>query len=264
MSRYTVQATWEDVPHLTRQQKDDMWGALLPYQRDARSKGIPSLGAGAIYPVAEADILTEAIEIQPWWRRVYSMDVGWNRTAAVWGAIDPESDVLYIYSEHYRGQAEPAVHAQGIRSRGEWIPGVIDPAARGRSQVDGTQLLHLYMQLGLKLTLADNSVESGIYEVWSRMSSGRLKIFRSCVNTWAELRLYRRDEKGKIVKENDHLMDCLRYLVVSGLRIAAQDPLALQKTFGNKAMHQTEYHPYGQNPKVAGEPRFDADYKPYG
>jgi len=29
-----------------------------------------------------------------------------------------------------------------------------------------------------------------------------------------EIRLYRRDEKGKIVKENDHLMDGFRYAIM--------------------------------------------------
>jgi hypothetical protein len=32
-----------------------------------------------------------------------------------------------------------------------------------------------------------------------------------------EYRLYRRDEKGRIVKANDHLMDATRYAVRSGL-----------------------------------------------
>ncbi len=57
-----------------------------------------------------------------------------ERTAAVWGAWDRDDDVLYVYSEHYRGQAEPVIHAESIRSRGQWIPGVIDPASRGRGR----------------------------------------------------------------------------------------------------------------------------------
>ena len=80
------------------------------------------------------------------------------------------------------------------------IPGVIDPAARGRSQHDGEQLLDIYKQLGLKLTVADNGVESGIYSVWERLSSGRLKIFGNMQNLLAEMRIYRRNEKGAVVK----------------------------------------------------------------
>jgi hypothetical protein len=39
--------------------------------------------------------------------------------------------------------------------------------------------------------------------------------------------MYRRDEKGRIVKENDHLMDCMRYLVRSGIRVACVQPVAM-------------------------------------
>ncbi len=45
------------------------------------------------------------------------------------------------------------------------------------------------------------------------MSAGRLKVFDSCGAWFEEFRLYRRDEKGRIVKQHDHLMDCTRYLV---------------------------------------------------
>jgi hypothetical protein len=73
-------------------------------------------------------------------------------------------------------------------------------------------LLNDYRQLGLHLTLADNGVESGLYGVWNRMSTGRLKVFRSMSNWLQEFRLYRRDEKGHVVKANDHEMDATRYL----------------------------------------------------
>ena len=90
---------------------------------------------------------------------------------------------------------------------------------------DGTKLsVDAYKKLGLNLEFADNSVEAGIYEVWQRLSTGRLKIFRSCTNTLAEYRVYRRDEKGRIVKVNDHLMDCIRYLCVSGIKRAITKP----------------------------------------
>ena len=46
------------------------------------------------------------------------MDVGWNRTAAVWGATDPGSGRIILYDEHYRGQGEPASHAEAIKARG--------------------------------------------------------------------------------------------------------------------------------------------------
>lgn len=221
MSKYVVMATWDDVPHLSQETKDELWSTLPPHERDARSKGIPQLGSGAIYPVPESDIVIEPFEIPPYWPLAYALDVGWNRTAALWGAWDRQSDVVYFWSEYYRGQAEPALHAEAIRSRGEWIPGVIDPASRGRSQTDGAQLMGHYLDLGLHLVPAENAVEAGIYDVWMRMTTGRLKLFRTLTNWLSEFRMYRRDEKGHVVKENDHLMDCTRYWIASGLSVAS-------------------------------------------
>ena len=212
---YVVIATWDDAPHLDEQTKQEMLAALPPHQRDARSKGVPALGSGAVYQVVEADILCDPFPIPAHFKQLYGMDVGWNNTAAAWGAYDPDNDIIYMTSDYKKGQSEPAVHASAIKGRGDWIPGAIDPASRGRAQHDGEQLINLYRAQGLKLQLADNAVEAGVFNVYERLSTGRLKIFRTCVDTLVEYRLYRRDEKGKIVKQNDHIMDALRYMVMS-------------------------------------------------
>lgn len=250
MTRYVVMAEWNDCPHLSEDAKRELASALPPHQRNARMRGIPQLGSGAIYPVDEDDIVCEPFEFPIWYRHSYGLDVGWNRTAALWTALDPQTDVAYVYSEYYRGEVEPPVHAAAIRSRGTWIPGVIDPASRGRSQSDGTQLLRMYQELQLNISLANNAVESGIYQVWTRLTTGRLKIFRTCVNTLGEFRIYRRDEKGAIVKENDHLMDCLRYDVVSGIPAAAQQPPDNWGKAVGRPKHQVDYNPFSESWKL--------------
>lgn len=226
IGRAVVQCGWDDVPHLSEEAKAKLLSRLMPHQRDARTKGVPALGAGAIYPVPESDIVVPDFQIPDFWPRAYGMDVGWNRTAVVWGAHDRDSDIVYLYSSHYRGQAEPSVHAASIMARGDWVPGAIDPASRGRSQRDGEQLLNDYVSLGLQLTPAHNGVESGLYQVWERMSTGRLKVFKSMHDWLNEYRIYRRDEKGQIVKKDDHAMDATRYLIVTGLGLATVKPRA--------------------------------------
>lgn len=220
LSRFVIFAGWDDVPHLDRATKEQLMAAIPPHEREARSKGTPQLGSGAIYPVPEEIITVDDFKIPEHWARAYALDVGWNRTAALWGALDRDSDVLYLGSCHYEGKAEPLYHAAAIAARGKWIPGVVDPAARGRSQRDGESLLQEYLDCGLNLTVAINAVEAGIYKVWTRMNTGRLKVFRSLSPWFNEFRIYRRDQNGKIIKENDHLMDCTRYLVMSGLDVA--------------------------------------------
>jgi len=238
-SRFLVQATWDDVPHLDADTKRKLEASMSPHTRDARTKGVPALGSGAIYPVPESDFVVDPMPIPDWWERAYGLDVGWQRTAAIWGARDPATDVIYLYTEHYRGQAEPAVHAAAIRARGAWIPGIIDTAARGRSQIDGEVLMQKYVDQGLRLNNAVKAVEAGLFTVLERLTTGRLKIFSTCRNTLAELRIYRRDEKGAVVKKNDHLMDAKRYLVMGFTDVAKTRPVAVRRgpaQFGDRVV----------------------------
>jgi len=224
-SKYVVMASWEDTAHIKEDQKKMLLASFSPHEAEARSRGIPQLGSGAIYPVPESEVIVDPFEIPASWPRAYGMDVGWNKTAVIWAAYDKESDVVYLYSEHYRGQAEPSIHADAIKARGKWIPGVIDPASEGRSQKDGARLIDDYYILGLDICSAERTlVESGLLTVWQRLSSGRLKVFSNCQKWLEEFRVYRRDDKGKIVKNNDHLMDATRYLIMSGLDRAESEP----------------------------------------
>ncbi len=242
MSKFVTNIAWSDVPHLTEKMKASMRSGVMPYQLEAREKGVPVLGAGAIYPVTESDLVVEPFPIPPHWAKFYALDVGWNRTAALFGALDRDSDIIYWYSEHYMAHEKPPVHADAIKARGAWIPGVIDPAARGRSQADGEKLYAQYLAQGLTLSIANNAVESGIYKVWERKSAGLLKVFSTCKNYLFEHRIYRRDDKGKVVKSNDHLMDCERYGVVSGPAIAKATPGAFgNRPIGGKPNHTTEW-----------------------
>lgn len=216
---------WEDVPHLSKEECAAILKSYPAYQRKARSTGAPTLGAGAIYPFEEETFAIDPIPIPEHWPRGFALDVGWNKTAALWGAFDREQDMLYLWSEHYRGEAEPAVHAHSILRRGEWIPGRIDPAARGRGQADGKKLMNTYRDdYHLPITEASNAVEAGIFQVYVLFSESRIKVFKQLRNFFSELSLYRRDEKGNVVKDYDHLMDCLRYMVIDGFDWMATEP----------------------------------------
>lgn len=228
--KFIVGATWDDAPHLTEKDKAELRISIPPYQLDARTKGIPSIGSGAIYPVAEEDLLVKDFAIPEYWPKVYGMDVGWNCTSALWFAWDRQNDIAYITGEYKRGKTEPETHVKSITVRGSWIPGVIDPASIGSSQKDGTKLMKEYIDLGLDLTVADNSVEAGLFEAYKRMTSGRLKVFVSCTQWLEEFRIYRRDKNGKVVKDNDHLMDDMRYGIMSGLARAKTKPFGIRST----------------------------------
>lgn len=242
MSRVLVQATWDDVPHLTEEQKKAQWESAPIHEREARAKGIPSLGSGRIFPISEESLLVEPFELPRYWPRAYGFDPDWNRTAAVWGAWDRDSDIVYIYSEYFAGQVPPAVHASAIQSRGAWMTGAVDPSIHGKRNVtDGRVLTEEYRGLGLNLVNADNSVEAGIFASHQRMSTGGLKVFTTCRNWISEFRIYRRDEHGKVVKERDDIMDASRYLVMTGMRVATIEPDEIEEMEARQAMN-------GRNP----------------
>lgn len=220
-----IQAGWDDAPWLDDNKKAQMLDDTEPHLREARRSGKPSMGSGNVYPIAIESILCEPFKIPDYFKRMYALDVGWNVTAAVWAAIDPQTDTVYIYDEYYGKEAPPAVHAAAIRSRGPWIQGVIDPASRGRSQADGTQLIRVYKDLGLHLLPANNEVEAGLQGIWQRMTTGNFRVFNTLPNWAKEFVLYRRDLKGRIVKENDHLMDATRYIQNNLIRAKSADQL---------------------------------------
>jgi phage terminase large subunit-like protein len=213
-SKYVVQCSMDDVPHLSKEDIEQLLAQMPPFQRDARRRGIPQLGSGAIYPVPESEFVIEPQPIPAHWKRCYGMDVG-NKTAAVWLAINPDDGQIWTYAEWYKEREEPSIHTAGIKAKGENIPGAIDPASRGRSQIDGQQLMQMYLDLGLNLSKAINAVESGLYTCWELLSTGRLKVFSNCTYLLSEFRTYRRDEKGNVIKTKDHVMDAWRYAVMT-------------------------------------------------
>lgn len=225
-----VNAGWDDVPHLTAKKKREMLASTPAYLREARSKGIPAIGEGAIYPYKWEDISCPPFKIPDYYKRFYGLDVGDARTAALFGALDPDQGIIYFYSEYYAGSLPVLNHANSLKSRGPWIKGAVDPASRAASVVDGRRVFTEYRKHGCLLTIADNSVEHGLNLVNTHIQGGTIKFFRTLHHTKGEMQYYRRERKEttgeiKIKKINDHLMDAMRYAVVTGLRLARVKPV---------------------------------------
>lgn len=91
---------------------------------------------------------------------------------------------------------------------------VVDPSAASFIEA-------LRRRSGFKVRHADNDVLNGIRTTSDFLRDGRIKIHAGCKDTIREFGLYRWDEKAesdRVVKENDHAMDEIRYMVMTVLK----------------------------------------------
>lgn len=211
--RYAIPVSWEDAPHLTEEDKATMIAEMPPNERDARTKGIPALGSGRVYPISEDDVVCAPFPIPDYYPRAYALDFGFNNTAVVWLAQDPVTQIVYAYSTYKKGKVPDSQHVFAIKERGEWMSGAADPSGGGRRD-DGRMRIDYYRSLGLDLHPGYNSLIPGIAQVYNMLEAGTLKIFSNLSELLDEFRVYRYDSKdpNKVARnQDDHLLDALRY-----------------------------------------------------
>jgi len=193
-------------------------------------KGSFEHSEGMVYPNF-ANTITEPFDIPNTWERFVALDHGLrNPTATLFGAIDPDNGIAYIYQEYYEPNRTVPEHVRHIKPMVEQIPlgklrfMVIDPSARNKSDpINGKSVQSLYQEYGLFFTEANNSIEAGLLKVNSYVDNSKLKVFNTCVNIIKEGLNYKFPEitmdndknlDEKPIKRNDHAMDALRYALM--------------------------------------------------
>lgn len=221
--RHLVTATWDDVPHLTAKQREDLWNALQPHEREARSRGVPGLGEGAIFPVSDESIQVDPFELPKHWRQIGGMDFGYDHPfGAVKLAHDLDTDCIYVTAEYRERKATPVIHAAALRPWGKWLPWSWPHDGLQHDKGSGEQLAQQYRDQEMDLlperaTFEDdtNGVEAGLSDMLVRMQTGRWKVFKTCPLWMEEKRLYHRkkNDQGKIaiVALRDDLISASRY-----------------------------------------------------
>jgi phage terminase large subunit-like protein len=218
--------TLEDAPHFTEEQREQIRASYPAFERDARTRGIPMRGSGAVFPINLEDILCTAFAIPGHWRQICGIDFGWDHpSAGVRLAHDADGDVVYVIAEHRAKEQTPLMFAGAVKPWGDWLPWAWphDGHQSGGKfgAQDQQQLSAIYRNNGLKILGShstfqngSNGVEAGIIEMLGRMETGRLKVFEHC-RLWAEeFNAYHRKD-GVIVKEHDDLMAATRYALMS-------------------------------------------------
>lgn len=230
--RAYVQMSIEDAEHISPAERRRIIDGYPLHEREARVKGIPMLGSGRIFPVAEEALIEPSFEIPSHWPRICGLDFGWEHpTAAVWLAWDRDFDVVHVTDAYRVTEATPVVHASVIGARGAWIPVAWPHDGLSTEKGTGETLAAQYRKQSLNMLGqcaqfedGGNSVEAGIMEMLNRMQTGRLKVAAHLSEWFEEFRLYHRKD-GRIVKEHDDLMSATRYALMM-LRFARVAPAA--------------------------------------
>jgi hypothetical protein len=227
-SRALVQMHLEDCRyadgpgHYSDEEIAAIVAAYPDHERDARSKGVPMLGSGRIFPVAESAISVPSFPIPGTWGRMGAIDFGWDHpTAAVEIAFDTEGDAIYVTNAYKRSERTPAHHSMTLRRWHQGMPWAWPHDGWQHDKGSGQTLADQYRNEGLRMlrdhaTFADGGfgLEAGIQEMLDRMQTGRLKVFSHLDEWFAEFRVYHRKD-GKVVKENDDLMAATRVAVMA-------------------------------------------------
>lgn len=224
--RALVSMTIYDVDHYTPEQRATIIASYPAHEREARANGVPTLGSGRIFPVAEEDIKVPAFSIPKHWPRICGLDMGWDHpAAAAWLAWDRDADCVYVYDCFKIREQTPMQQAPSILARGKWIPVAWPHDALQHDKGSGEALADQYRAqevamlpdkathppaMGEKEGTGGNGVEAGVSDMLQRMQTGRWKVFEHLNDWFGEFKLYHR-KNGLIVKVRDDLMSASRY-----------------------------------------------------
>ncbi|ASP50945.1 terminase large subunit domain-containing protein [Sinorhizobium meliloti] len=218
--RTVTTMTIDDAEHYSAEERARIIASYPAHEREARTKGVPSLGSGRIFPIAEESIKVDPFEIPKHWVQIGGLDFGWDHPTAGAGlAWDRDADVVYVTKVYRQSHATPIVHAAALKAWGIWLPWSW-PHDGNNDMAAGPNLASQYRAQGLNLlperaTFEDgsNSVEAGLMEMLDRMITGRFKVFSTCPEWFEEFRLYHRKD-GKVVKERDDVISASRYALM--------------------------------------------------
>jgi hypothetical protein len=224
--------TINDALHYSPERRAQIIASYPAHEREARVNGVPTLGSGRIFPIADDVVEVADFPIPAHWPRIGGLDFGWDHpSAAVEIAHDRETDIVYVTKAHRMREQTPLLFSQAIKPwGGDWLPWAWPADGLQHSKDSGKPLADQYRAQGLHLLpkhathapapnddgsigeegTGGTGVEAGLLEMLDRMQTGRFKVFKSLLDWFEEFRVYHRED-GKVVKIDDDLMSATRY-----------------------------------------------------
>lgn len=178
------------------------------------TRGSFSYAEGLVYPRA-AECVVVPFDISKYWKRIIAFDYGLSDDSVfLFGAIDEEKGILYIYKElrvNNRSVEELAeIYFHGIAdipSGGIWGQPIIDPKSGPKRDYNMKSLGDHFLDYGIAFKPGHVGIEARIYRLNTYIESGKLKIFENCTGLIGELRDYKFPPKKLGVTTSDKPMD---------------------------------------------------------
>jgi phage terminase large subunit-like protein len=219
-NRTFVMMSMGEAPHLPPERRAAILAGWPPHERDARERGLPMLGEGAVFQTPEEAILEDAIEdaqVPLFWHKLWGIDIGINHPfAAVLMLWDRDMDVIHVHKTIRMKDATPVLHAAAMKPIGAAVPVAWPKDAGDRDMGSGRPVKELYTQHGLRMMPThaqwpDGSMSTmaGITEWDERERTQRFKVSRMLGNFLEERRTYHY-KSGQLVKINDDLLSACR------------------------------------------------------
>lgn len=239
--RHVTTMTIDDALHYNDEDRRRIIASYPAHEREARTKGVPSLGSGRIFPVAEENIICDPFDIPKHWAIIGGVDFGYDHPfGAVKCAWDRDADVWYVLANYRERETTPIIHAAALRPWGQRLQFAWPHDGLQHDKGSGEQLAEQYRKQGLlflpeRATFEDgtNGVEAGLLEMLQRMQTGRWKVFAGCREWLEEFRMYHRKD-GKVVKERDDVISASRYALM--MKRHARPDIAPVKRMGAPAV----------------------------
>jgi len=183
---------------------------------------------GIVWPeFDERTHVIDPIPLEDHWERLGVIDPAVTGTTGVlWGAISDDG-TIYIYDEFREANKRVSDVVDSMKAIDQVERWLIDPAAKNSMAMKFGDLYSIYDEYrdsGVYAGFAEKDIDAGINRVGEYFKTGKLKIFSTCKWLLWELERYHyvedRDSglglvKPKPYKKDDHLCDCLRYLIMS-------------------------------------------------
>jgi len=226
---YLKGATWEDAPHLAKEDRDRLANSYRAHEREARTRGIPMMGEGAVYPVADSSVSVPAFEIPDHFARIKGCDFGMAHPAAgVEIAWNRDADIIYVIDCYKKADETAPYHAAWLSKNNKHVPVSWPHDGMNREKTGGRTLADAYRAHGANMLSKSaryprtpgekekggaQPVEPIIDEILERMMTGRFKVFSHLHEWFEEKRSYHRKD-GKIVDRRDDILKATAYAVM--------------------------------------------------